>query len=195
MLYTASTSLYCLRFSTPWSVIWDMGTPSTHLTSCALGRLSKARYGLRSKSDGRVNDGMMTQGRATGHRKGDATRGWAPCAQRPLERGVEVGFEPPGCRHPPLPVVRGAAGHTSIPALMAGPARLPSPPSITNSSVTSIDPLLLYIYRLCAHRRRPTWSRNGRVAAMQTLMYMGGGRKDTTPPLVTKSRANPHNRR
>ena len=39
---------------------------------------------------------------------------------------------------------------------------LPPPP------VLSIDPL--YIYRLCAHRRRPTWPRNGRVAAMQTLM-------------------------
>ena len=67
-----------------------MGTPSTHLTSSALGRLSKARYGLRSKSDGRVNDGMMTRGRATGHRKGDATRGWAPCAQRHWKGGWET---------------------------------------------------------------------------------------------------------
>ena len=176
----APTALQCCIQRVPRYTVYafqhhglSFGTRAPHrhtFTSGALGRLSKARYGLRSKSDGRVNDGMMTQGRATGHRKGDATRGWAPCAQRPLERRVEVGYEPPGCRYPPLPVVRGAAGHTSIPALMAGPARLPSPPTITNSSVTSIDPLLFYIYGLCAHRRRPTWSRNGRVAAMQTLM-------------------------
>ena len=71
-----------------------MGTPSTHLTSSALGRLSKARYGLRSKSDGRVNDGMMTQGRATGHRKGDATKGWAPCAQRHWRGGWKLATSP-----------------------------------------------------------------------------------------------------
>ena len=62
----------------------------------------------------------------------------------------------------------GTAGGATAPA---GPSsctratyRLPhDPPVIT------IDPIL-YIYGLCAHRRGPTWPRNGRVAAMQTLM-------------------------
>ncbi len=48
------------------------------------------------------------------------------------------------------------------PHLDAHPSLPPPPP------VLSIDPL--YIYGLCDHRRRPTWPRNGRVAAMQTLM-------------------------
>ena len=45
-------------------VAWEMGTLPTYKSPARVGLPNEGGHGLRSKSDGRVNYGMMTQGRA-----------------------------------------------------------------------------------------------------------------------------------